>query len=655
LAVAFGKGRWTTEEMRLINHYNMRFICKPIHAFLTRLFAVSFLLTTTMLKSASLAGEITDDYTPTKLYPALAQCVISPGNTTYYIDPTNGDDKKSGIKADEAWRTFIPINHRVLAPGDHVEIVAPGSFMETLKPMGAGTSESPVEIHFAKGRYDFFPTNAIKLKLNISNDNDTPDQPKAIALLFKNTRHFRVSGDAADFYIHGKMIEAMFDHADDMTLTGLSFDYHRPTVSEFTVLAVAADYADVRVNPDSTYAVENGKLVWIGEGWRSLGLSLTQECDPDDNGRTWRRPWKDRSPLADVTKVEELAPFQLRLFFNQNPDFKPGRVFQFREIIRDCVGVFTVRSQNIKWQHCAFYFLHGLGVVSQFGKNLTFDHVTIAPRPGSGRTCAGWADLMHFSCCGGFIKINDCKFAGMNDDAVNIHGINFRVVGRPKPDQLLLRFMHPQTYGFEAFLPGDDIELVNHLSLRDYHANQVTAVQAEGDKDILLTLARALPEKIGDSDVVENITWTPSVEICRCHVSMDSCRGFLVSTRRPVVIEDNTFIKTAMSAILVADDANSWFESGPVRDVIIRHNRFVKCAEPVITIAPENRTNHPEEPVHQNIRIMNNDFDLTGHRAIAARSVQNLLIQENWFSSEQLPVQTDACTKVEIVGNKLGD
>jgi hypothetical protein len=52
---------------------------------------------------------------------------------------------------------------------------------------------------------------------------------------------------------------------------------------------------------------------------------------------------------------------------------------------------------------------------------------------------------------------------------------------------------------------------------------------------------------------------------------------------------------------------------------------------------------------------MNNDFDLAGHSAIAARSVENLLIQGNRFSSQQLPVQTNACTKVEIVGNKLGD
>jgi hypothetical protein len=599
--------------------------------------------------AASAAGPLLAEQRPASLYPPPDQLIASPGHTAYYIDPGRGDDANSGLRASQAWRTFRPVNGRRLAPGDRVEILAPGSFQETLMPRGAGTPESPVEIRFARGRYDFFPTNALKLRLHISNANDDPYTPKAVALYFKDTRCFRVTGDQADLYVHGKMIEAMFDHAENVTLSGLSFDYHRPTVSEFTVLTVAADYADVRVHRDSTYAIENGKLVWVGEGWRSAGLALAQECDLER-----RQVWRRGSPLSDVTKAEERAPFQLRLFFSRNPGFTTGRVFQFRETFRDCVGVFVLRSQNITWRDCAFRFLHGLGIVSQFSENLTFDHVAFAPRPGSGRTCTGWADLLHFSGCRGLIKVEDCEMAGTNDDPINVHGTHLRVVGSPRPDQLLLRFMHPQSYGFEAFTPGDEVELVSNTSLRSYHTNRVETVEAKGDKEALLTLAQPVPAKIGDNDVVENVTWTPSVEVRRCKVSLDSCRGFLLTTRRRVVIEGNTFLQTGMSAILIADDANSWFESGPVRDVTIRGNRFLRCAEPVIAIAPENHTARPEDPVHQNIRILDNYFELTGRSAVAARSVEGLVIQGNRFSARQLPVQTNACTQVTISENELG-
>ena len=581
--------------------------------------------------------------------PDLEQRILSPGNTAYYVDPIGGDDNRSGLRADQAWRTFDQINSRSFAPGDRIEILRPGIFGETLMPQGTGSADSPVEIHFAAGRYDFYPSNALKLKLYISNDNDAPGSPKAIAMLFKNTRHFHVSGRFSNFYIHGKMIEAMLDHAEDVTFNNLSFDYDRPTVSEFTVTAVAADHADVQIQHDSAYAIVDGKLVWQGEGWKSQGLGLSQEADPAD-GRLWRRD----SPLGDITKVDELALGRLRLFFNRNPGFIPGHVFQFREIFRDYVGVFILRSRNITWQDCNFYFLHGLGIVSQFSENLTFDHVAIAPRPGSDRTCAGWADLLHFSGCRGLIKIHECKMAGMNDDAVNIHGTYLRVVGRPRPDQVLLRFMHPQSYGFEAFSPGDEIELVSHISLCAYQSNKVKTVEVISDKEVLLTLEETLPQKVGDDDVIENVTWTPSVEITGCTVALDSCRGFLVSTLRPVMITSNTFIKTAMSAILIADDANSWYESGEVRDVLIQNNQFTKCAEPVVAVAPENRSSSTNEPVHQNIRIINNHFDLIGQNAVTARSVDRLLIEGNYFSSAQLPVRFTACTRVRITQNKLG-
>jgi hypothetical protein len=589
------------------------------------------------------------DRTSADLYPPATQRTVSPGNANYYVDPRAGDDSHTGLRVDQAWRSFKLVNRRLFAPGDRIEVLAPGTFNETFMPMGAGTSEAPVEINLAPGRYDFFPTNALKLTLHISNDNDDPYTPKAIAWLFKDTRHFRIHGRGADIYVHGKMIETMFDHAEDVALDGLNFDYHRPTVSEFTVLAVDAQQAEVQVHRDSTYALENGKLVWVGEGWRSAGLGLSQECDPA-GGRVWRRD----SPLRGVTRVEELAPFKLRLSFTRNPGLIQGRVIQFRETFRDCAGSFVLRSKDIAWRNCAFHFMHGLGIVSQFSENLTFDHVDLAPRPGSGRTCAGWADLLHFSGCRGRIQVKDCKMSGTNDDPINVHGTHLRVVGRPAANQLLVRFMHPQSYGFEAFIPGDEIELVSHLSLRAYATNRVQAAESKGDKEILLTLEHPAPAKIEDSDVVENVTWTPAVEVRNCNITLDSCRGFLLTTRRPILIESNTFVKTAMSAILIADDANSWFESGPVRDVTIRGNRFLHCAEPVIAIAPENRTAKPEEPVHQNIRILNNDFALNGHSAVSARSTQNLLIQGNRFSTSDSPIQTSACTGVTNTENKLG-
>ncbi|MBN1154395.1 hypothetical protein JXB12_05680 [candidate division KSB1 bacterium] len=42
---------------------------------------------------------------------------ISPGNTTYYINPAYGKDSNSGLKLEKAWRSFTPINKLTLAAG----------------------------------------------------------------------------------------------------------------------------------------------------------------------------------------------------------------------------------------------------------------------------------------------------------------------------------------------------------------------------------------------------------------------------------------------------------------------------------------------------------------------------------------------------------
>ena len=102
-----------------------------------------------------------------------------------------------------------------------------------------------------------------------------------------------------------------------------------------------------------------------------------------------------------------------------------------------------------------------------------------------------------------------------------------------------------------------------------------------------------------------------------------------------------------MSAILISDDARSWYESGPVSDVTIRNNFFVECGSPVISIAPEN--DRPEGAVHRNIRILANRFALSGN--------EGLDIRDNYFEySEQLRpedfIRLENCESVQIENNR---
>jgi hypothetical protein len=254
--------------------------------------------------------------------------------------------------------------------------------------------------------------------------------------------------------------------------------------------------------------------------------------------------------------------------------------------------------------------------------------------------------------------VRDCRLTSAHDDAINVHGTYLQVVYKPSERQVTVRFMHPQTWGFPAFQAGDEIEFVRSDTLLGYASAKVTELQLTNDPhEQVLTLDRPVPNDVAlRSDVIENVTWTPSVDIVACTFETVPTRAILVTTRRPVRIERNTFLRIPMPSVLISDDAHSWFESGPVRDVQIKDNRFFECAGPVIQIDPQ--IGAFAGPVHRNIAISGNEFEECSLPLLSARAVDRLsFTHNNWNSKEKantrFATQTSECTHVTIQGNNF--
>ncbi|MFE4710609.1 right-handed parallel beta-helix repeat-containing protein [Paenibacillus sp. NPDC056722] len=524
----------------------------------------------------------------------------------------------------------------------------------------AGIS-GPVVLDCPKGRYHFYVDEATRAPYYISNttsETENPDVTKTIGILLKGLHNFTLEGNGSLFIFHGKQTMILLDGCSNVELRNLHTDYYRPTVTEMTITSGGTHSFDTEVHPDSRYEIRDGRLVWIGEGW-SFTEGPMQTYDPVRNA-TWRMDnW-----LEQATSVEELEPMKLRLHFDFHPEVVPGHVLQNRDGIRDQVGVFITGSSNVTFTDVGLHFLHGLGVVGQFSENLTFRRMDLSPRPETGRTVAGFADFIHMSSCRGKVTVADGYFAGSHDDPVNVHGTYLRIVEQPAPNEVKVRFMHHQTYGFLAFHPGDEIEFVRSGSLISYAKGKVVAVDFLNPRELLLTLADPAPEGIGSHDVIENVTWTAEVEVVNNHFARVPTRGVLVTSRRKAVIANNTFERMHMNAVLIAADAESWYESGKVEDVTITGNRFVECGSgehPVIFIAPENVDIDENAPVHQGIIITGNRFELKDTLALSAKSTSGLVFQSNEIvsdgrsalSSLDEAIVLTACSGVDIADNTL--
>ncbi len=487
---------------------------------------------------------------------------------------------------------------------------------------------------------------------NTTSEKENPDQTKHIGLWLKGLKNITIDGKGAHLITHGEITSFVIDGCENVTLKNFTITAADPTVPELTVTEVGNRHMTVRIHPQSKYFIKDGKLSFVGDSW-TLSESIAQSYDREKD-ITWRS-W---SPLHGLQKAIELEPNLLRFNYDKKPQAIPGMVFQMRDGYRDEACGLIQYSKNVTLENVHLAFLGNFGLVGQMSENITYRHLTFAPEAESGRTCAGFADFVQMSGCKGKILIENSRFTGAQDDPINIHGTHLAVTEFLSSNEVVVKYMHPQTFGFQSFLPGNEVEFIDPYSLLPLASFKVKKSEMKSAREIIVTLNKPVPDAIREKTelVIENVTYTPEVIIRNNFFSRIPSRGLLVSTRRKILIENNTFFRMQMSGILIADDARSWFESGMVRDVTIRNNNFIECNEPVILIAPENSRN--EGCVHRNITITNNRFKLIGKDAVSARSVDGIKINRNLFlypevaNIEELITTTD-CQNVIIKDNLI--
>lgn len=523
----------------------------------------------------------------------------------------------------------------------------------------AGYKGKPVTVRLSPGIYELDRSKSTQVLYHISNttsESEDPDPTKHIGLYLHSLKNITIDGCGSTLQMNGEMTSFVLDRCEGIILKNLNIDYKHPTQTEVEVLEEGKDYLIVQVHPTSQYRIVDEQLEWYGDGW-SFKNGIAQSYDRASN-MTWRS-W---SPMENLIRAVELRPNVLYLQYKEKPQVGLHIVFQMRDSFRDEVSGFVNRSKNVQLENLNFYYLGNFGVVCQYSENVTFDRCNFAPRPDSGRTNAGFADFIQVSGYRGMIDIRNSRFSGAHDDPINIHGTHLRVTEFLSPNRLKVRFMHDQTFGFEAFFKGDDIELVDPLSLLAVEKAKVKEAKLVTPREMELTLSGPLsPEVIQRKDlVVENVLWTPEVRITNNYFERIPTRGILITTRRKSLIEGNTFYGMQMSGILVADDGLSWYESGPVHDLTIRRNTFFNCGEPVINIDPENR--EYKGAVHKNITIEENYFYMRKNSSsvIRAKAVDGLVIRHNLIytsdaekNKESDFIQTRDCNEVSVEKNRI--
>ncbi len=482
---------------------------------------------------------------------------------------------------------------------------------------------------------------------NTAKKHENPNGLRRTAIYIKDKNNIEIDGNGATLLVHGKMTPLLFDNCENITLRNLTIDYACPTMAEFTVLSNKNGVCTIKINPEYLYRVENNELIWQGETgtdgkpyWEDSYIGNRRHVkyfDPEqkiyiDFGRN----------NLECEKIEDLGNNTLRLTLKNREAVLPeGSIINTRNIVRDQTGALFQRCKNLVFENLRVKFMHGLGMVSQFCENVTYRNCNLTPA--QGKTVASTADFFQFSGCKGNLTLENCVARGAHDDYINVHGTHLRIIEKCDTEKsLLVRFMHNESWGFQAFENGDELEFIKWDTLQPYAKAKVVNYEKINDTDIKLYLDHDLPEIELEKDVVENATWTPNLYVRNCDFGPTAGRGILCTTRGEVIIENNRFENLWGPALLLEDDCNFWFESGYTKEIVFRNNTVIGCeygstwdGAPVIRYTPKVMNENSTEFVHGKLILSSNRFCFArnGKHRILLEYLREAEITDNYFDA----------------------
>ena len=479
--------------------------------------------------------------------------------------------------------------------------------------------------------YEISPEDSFHLKgfffSNTAKYEENPDGERFCAIYLDGKRNITIDGNGTKVMIHGKITPFIFCRCRNIVMKNICFDHYRPTMSEFTVADSTDGYAEIHIADEFIYRTDGNMLYWRSENnqnnepywelpYKGRGV-LTNALNPstqvmDDmicgEGDSW-------GGVPDIAELKELRKGVLQVRFrDKNRRIPVGTVAQTRSIKRVQTGGAIDRCSDVTLENLRIMSMNGFGILAQNSRDILYNGLDCTPK--EGRTVVSDADFFHFSGCSGEVKVINCKAKGAHDDIINLHGTHLRIINIDRSNNtILVRYSHPESWGFEAYSAGDKIEYVCGNTLLPYGEATVLSAEKINPTDVLIK-ADVLPDiNPAENDVIENVSRTASLTVENNVFECIPSRAILCTTRKDVVIRNNTFRNMGAAALCVADDANFWFESGRSGNITFENNtvincaaRYSSCGDDVIRYEPVVMDKSSVTSVHKKLILRNNRF-----------------------------------------------
>ena len=489
---------------------------------------------------------------------------------------------------------------------------------------------SSVTIDLPKGVYHFYPEGALRMSYYVSNHDQQDIHPVGFPIV--GQQNLTINGNGSTFVFHGKMQPVLLMDSKQVKLNDITIRHDNPYYNEGKIVEIKDGTTTLEYASRFRWEVKNGQYYLTGDGEPKLPnavLAFQKNGQMVPTGRGGDIGWPAR--------CEQVAPNRVKFFVDASKHgLKKGHILVQRHYGRPHPAMVLYRADNITLNKVVFQDSQGMALVAQRSRDIRINGGGCVCAPGRVYTVS--ADATHFSNCAGTITVKNALYEGMMDDAINVHSTCLSIENIINEREFIARYMHVQAIGFEVFTPGEQIQFIKGRTLENHpELGKATHVEKLDETHVRITLENPLPSGIEEGDAIENADWYPAVNFIGCTVRHNRARGSLFTTPKPVLVKKCKFMASHGSAILLAGDAQGWYESGRCLDVKIIDNLFdhnltarYQFTEAIISIYPEvKQPQNQETRYHRNILIEGNTF-LT-HRVplLYAISADNIIFRNN--------------------------
>ena len=446
--------------------------------------------------------------------------------------------------------------------------------------------------------YDIFPSDnfeEIHCWWTCANSGNIPLQA---AFVLKNLKNVTIDLGGAKLVFHGRIMPFAVSNCENIVFKNFSVDYDRPYFTQGKVLESENNSVVIEIPKTFGYRIEGHDFIAVAENWehKLVNGNMLFRCMNAETKRPSENSDVILGLIGDNVTPSPNPPIPIHHLYAENlgehrvkisnfpNEFKPrvGEILAMTHEDRRKHGFLLEECRDVFFENIRLLHIGAMGVVANLCHNLSFNNFSMyLDEETEERIITINADSIHCFHCTGLIKVENCRFENMLDDAINVHG-NYLVCEKQiSPNSILVKNCSAILQDMKFLLPNDDVVIYKENTQeinQKCRVKMAEFIQGQ-NKDMIVEFADNICGEIKKGDILENQRM-PELEVRNCIVKC--MNGFRISTGKRTLIENCQF-ETAGFSVLFSGDMSYWYENGPVKDVTIKNCTFIDCGFSVRT------------------------------------------------------------------------